>query len=124
MSYWLLLWASVLAAPAAGMDTLAGPPQGTYLCYFYGYNYDLTSSSLTQVRVLPKNQIEIVGEVVPFAFEAKTSLLTLKSGAFKGATAHYRLDSSRKPTLVFKRAENEKRGHKIDVSDTWCYLES
>lgn len=108
---------------AAALYPAPEPPAGTYLCYFYGFNYDLESSSLTEVRVLPGNQLQIVGETVPFRFDAASSHLTLGGGKFRGATARFQRDSSNKPALVFPRKANEARGHKIDVSDTWCYLE-
>lgn len=99
----------------------AAPPVGKYPCYYYGYNYALTSSSLTEIEILPKSRMKIVGETAGFRLEG--AVLTLTEGAFKGAVAHYRLDSDNKPAIVFKRRENEERGHKIDVSDTWCYLD-
>jgi hypothetical protein len=108
--------ASILIA--AAQDT---PPVGKYLCYYYGYNYALTSSSLTEISILPKQKMKIVGENVSFSYEG--TLLTLLEGEFKGATAHYKLDSDGKPAIVFIRKENETKGHKIDVSDTWCYLD-
>ena len=97
------------------------PPVGNYPCYYYGYNYALTSSSLTEIGILSSQRMKIVGETVKFDFDG--GLLTLLEGEFKGATARYKLDSDGKPAIVFNRKENEAKGHKIDVSDTWCYLE-
>lgn len=102
--------------------TFTEPPVGKYPCYYFGYNYALTSSSLTEISILPKQRMKIVGETVPFRLSGST--LTLEDGAFAGATAHYKLDSDGKPAIIFVRKENEAKGHKIDVSDTWCYLES
>lgn len=120
----LLALAVSSGVPATAAASSGAPPAGTYLCYYFGYNYALTSSSLTQIRVLPRDRLEIVGEAVPFRFDPATSVVTLDGGKFKGATATFKLDSSKKPALVFSRKQNEARGHKIDVSDTWCYLES
>ena len=97
------------------------PPVGNYPCYYFGYNYALTSSSLTEISILSKQRMKIVGEIVPFRLNGST--LTLEDGEFAGATAHYKLDSDGKPAIVFVRKENEPKGHKIDVSDTWCYLD-
>jgi hypothetical protein len=102
-------------------EAQSAPPVGKYPCYYYGYNYALTSSSLTEIEILPKSRMKIVGESVGFRLEG--SVLTLTEGEFKNAVAHFKLDSDKKPAIVFKRKENEERGYKIDVSDTWCYLE-
>jgi tetratricopeptide (TPR) repeat protein len=99
----------------------SSPPTGSYPCYYFGYNYALTSSSLTEISILNNQKMKIVGETVGFSFE--NSILTLLEGEFRGATARYKLDSDGKPAIVFNRKENEAKGHKIDVSDTWCYLE-
>jgi hypothetical protein len=98
-----------------------GPPTGNYLCYYYGYNYALTSSSLSDIDILSGLRMNIVGETVRFRQEG--SILTLLEGKFKGATGLYKKDSEGKPAIVFRRKENETKGHKIDVSDTWCYLD-
>lgn len=96
------------------------PPVGNYPCYYFGYNYALTSSSLTEISILPKQRMKIVGELVPFRLDGST--LTLEDGEFAGATAHLKT-SDGKPAIVFIRKENEPKGHKIDVSDTWRYFE-
>lgn len=117
----------ILTVFAAGFSfdrpkTQNAPPVGKYPCYYYGYNYALTSSSLTEIEILPKSRMKIVGESVAFNYEAP--VLTLTEGEFKGAVAHYKLDSDKKPAIIFRRKENEAGGHKIDMSDTWCYLET
>lgn len=103
------------------LNSSGQPPVGNYLCYYYGYNYALTSSSLTEISIYTGQQMKIVGETITFNYDG--SVLTLLAGKFKGATAHYKLDSDNKPAIVFKRKENEEKGHKIDISDTWCYLD-
>ncbi len=117
----LSVFAFVLFFNSAEAQAQTTPPVGKYPCYYYGYNYALTSSSLTEIEIQPKSRMKIVGESV--AFRNENSVLTITEGEFKGAIAHYKLDSDKKPAIVFKRKENEERGHKIDVSDTWCYLE-
>lgn len=111
----------LLAVTANPYKTLTDPPVGNYPCYYYGYNYSLTSSSLTEISILPKQRMKIVGETVPFRLSG--SILILSGGEFDGLTAHYKIDSDGKSAVVFIRKENEAKGYKIDVSDTWCYLE-
>lgn len=106
---------SVSAGGASG-----APPVGNYVCYYFGMNNPMTWSSLTQIDILPGSRMRIVGEIVPCSYDPAAKLLTLNGGKFSGATAHHTL-SSGKSALVFKRKENEAKGHKIDISDTWCY---
>ena len=111
---------SVTANSARGEGLSGAPPVGNYVCYYYGMNNPMTSSSLTEIDILPGSRMRIVGEIVPFSYDPAAKLLTLNGGKFSGATAHQTL-SSGKSALVFKRKENEAKGHKIDISDTWCY---
>lgn len=118
-----LLFLSLSAVQASTLENeQSGPPTGNYLCYYYGYNYALTSSSLSDIDILSGLRMNIVGETVKFRQEG--SILTLLEGKFKGATGQFRKDSDGKPAIVFRRKENEAKGHKIDVSDTWCYLDN
>lgn len=121
----LAIYALTLLAmlPFSAQTMAKEPPNGTYLCYYSGANFTLFSSSLTQIELLSGKKIKIVGEKVPYSFDSQTSMLTVEAGAFKGFSGKYQLDSKKKSILVFNRAENKKKGYKVDLSDTWCYLE-
>jgi hypothetical protein len=121
------------AAPLAGenaptvtpvtMSTAApAPPSGNYLCYYYGMSFALTSSSLTQVRVLDGARLVIAGDTVSF-HPTEGDAFALDGGSFPGLVFHSRTDDDGKAQLVLVRKENEAKGHEIDISDTYCYLE-
>ncbi|HEU4628549.1 MAG TPA: hypothetical protein VFS08_02355 [Gemmatimonadaceae bacterium] len=112
------------AAPSAPTSTsdAPSPPTGNYPCYYYGMSYALTSSSLTQVRVLDGARLVIAGDTVPF-HPTEGDAFALEGGPFPGLVFHFRTGDDGKAQLVLVRKENEAKGHKIDVSDTYCYIE-
>lgn len=122
--HWELLGEGVVQRSSAftvgGSRAAAKVRTGHYGCYTTT-TMGLTRSSIDSIDIRPGSRYRAVGGGGRYRYSAGTAKLRIASGPLRRRVA--RFQPGARPTIIFRRAENERRGKPtIDVSDTYCYF--